>query len=89
MNNKISETLNSTVNTESAGPSEFGRWLRDMRLKHNLSTTELAEKTGVTFKHIYNIENGTTQHPRRQTHDKLTKVLSGRSICETGSMCHF
>lgn len=59
----------------STGPSEFGRWLYETRTKKNMSATELAEKSGVSFVQIYNLEAGRSQNPQDKTRQKLVTAL--------------
>lgn len=60
---------------ETSGPSEFGRWLYEKRQQRGLSVDDLAEKSGVSFVQIYNIEAGRAQNPRDKTRQKLTIAL--------------
>lgn len=57
------------------GPSEFGRWLYETRTKKNLTVGQLAEKAGVSFVQIYNIEAGRSQNPREGTRNRLIAAL--------------
>ena len=48
--------------------------LKSVRIKNKVSMTELSEKTGVSQKHISNIENNKTK-PTIETLEKLSKGL--------------
>lgn len=78
MTERTSPTSGSEVVTEassSAGPSEFGRWLNETRTEKKLTVPVLAEKSGISFVQIYNIESGRSQNPRERTRNKLAAVL--------------
>lgn len=49
---------------------EFGRQLRDMRLRRNIDQRQLAEQAGVALNAVKNLENG-----RGATLSSLVKVL--------------
>jgi transcriptional regulator with XRE-family HTH domain len=68
-------TVVSTEAENDSGPSEFGRWLNQTRASQKLSVTDLADKSGVSFVQIYNIENGTSQNPQSKTIKKLADAL--------------
>lgn len=60
---------------ELSGPSQFGQWLRENRTKKSLSVNELADKSGISFVQIYNIESGRSQNPQDRTRRKLSEAL--------------
>jgi transcriptional regulator with XRE-family HTH domain len=57
-----------------AKKSSLGKYLRDARLRRNLTVAELAEKVGVTDPCIYFWESGKTR-PRESNLTALCKAL--------------
>lgn len=53
----------------------FGQWLRDTRIKKNISVQELSEKSKISTPALYNIENGKTQNPNLKTRQKIEAAL--------------
>lgn len=53
---------------------KIGAELRALRLKHNLSTRELAEVVGITHSHIVRIENG-KYNVRIETVEQIAAAL--------------
>jgi len=71
--------------SNDASPSSYGVWLRNQRLKKDLSVPELATKAGVSAVTIYNIEGGRIQNPQQATQTKLTKALGEKPAAEVVS----
>jgi len=57
-------------NPTSPGPSEFGRWLYDTRTKKGMTIPDLADRSGVSYVQIYNIEAGRSQNPQKRTPER-------------------
>lgn len=53
--------------------------LTQLRIDAHLTPEQLAEKTGVSWQTIYNIENGTSKRPRIGTLHKLAAAFEGAS----------
>ena len=60
-------------------PEGFGEWVFNRRKDVGYSTTELAQKAGLSILTIYNIEGGKTGNPQEATKKKLEGAL-GESI---------
>jgi transcriptional regulator with XRE-family HTH domain len=97
----LMEVLMANVDPDY-GPSEFGIWLHDTRTKKNMSPGELAEKAGISFVQVYNIEAGRSQNPREGTRNRLITALGtkpaksvlaatekGASIEDVGELADF
>lgn len=72
--NKLQKVVDLDIDSE-VGPSPIGAWLVKARNKKGLSAIELAEKAGLTFPTIYNIESGRSPNPHQSTVEKLEKAL--------------
>jgi transcriptional regulator with XRE-family HTH domain len=59
----------------SGAPSAYGNWLNETRVKKGLTITSLADKSGVGYWTIANVESGRTQNPREEARDKLAGAL--------------
>lgn len=55
--------------------ASFGDWLSKEMDTRNISITQLAELTGLTYAGIWNIVKGNTKAPRIGTREKITKVI--------------
>jgi transcriptional regulator with XRE-family HTH domain len=53
---------------------QFGKHLRELRLKHNLTQEELADKAGMHFTYVGQIERG-LRNPSLVNLEKLAKAL--------------
>ena len=63
--------------------SPIGIWLNKMRNKNKLTIAELAEKAGVTYQAISNLEVGKTQSPQKETIKNFEKVFKEKLPVET------
>jgi transcriptional regulator with XRE-family HTH domain len=55
--------------------SSFGQWVREQRLRLQLSVPELAKASSVTPVGIYNIESGKSRNPQHATQERIAKAL--------------
>ena len=53
----------------------FGQWLTDQMASKDVTITQLAVKTGITYTGIWNIVNGYTWSPRNDTRKKIASAL--------------
>jgi transcriptional regulator with XRE-family HTH domain len=75
---QLKEVLGDFVQTPSYDAdkiSAFGAWLRKARSAKDFSIPQLAQKSGVSIPAIYNIENGKSINPQKETRKKLEKAL--------------
>jgi len=64
-------------------PSNFGRWLRDMRRCTNLTQEQLAKKSGVSSVQISHLETGHSQTPTTNTKNRLQQIFCHWKISPT------
>ena len=55
---------------------EFGRKLRELRVKAHLTQRQLADKVQVDFTYLSKIENGAVPPPREKVMLRLAEVLN-------------
>ncbi len=72
--NKLKSVVDLEVDSE-VGPSAIGAWLARTRNQKQLSVTELAEKAGLSYPTVYNVESGRSPNPHQATIEKLEKAL--------------
>ena len=78
---KLKKLLGVDDSPENNPPQDnrgFSDWLTAARTKAELSVAELAERSGVSIPHIYNIEAGRSTNPRDETRAKLERALNTR-----------
>lgn len=68
---------------DASSSSAYGEWLIGARTRRGWTRRELAERSQVSEQQIWNIENGKTLNPRRQTRDRLSKALGEATPVET------
>lgn len=69
----VSVAYEASVN-DDAEPA-FGHWLQGEMTKKGVTIGGLVEKTGITYTGIWNIVNGKTLSPRKETREKLAAAL--------------
>jgi transcriptional regulator with XRE-family HTH domain len=57
------------------GPSAYGTWMEESRVKRGLTIEQLAVKAGLSVPAIYNIRSGRTQNPNSSTRARLESAL--------------
>ncbi len=60
---------------DDAAEPAFGHWLQGEMTKKGITIGGLVEKTGITYAGIWNIVNGKTQSPRKETREKLAAAI--------------
>jgi transcriptional regulator with XRE-family HTH domain len=53
----------------------YAEWFTNIILSHEISLTELADRTGLTYQGLYRIYNGDTVNPQKATREKIRKAL--------------
>lgn len=72
---KLADYFNvSTSYLMGLNSDNFGNRIKELRIKHGLSQTELADKTGVSEQAISFYENG-KRHPKIETWQKIANAL--------------
>lgn len=72
----IDEEETQEVESELSRQKAFSEWLINERVKRGLSRGDLAEKAGVSYLTIYNIETGRISNPQKRTLVKLEDALA-------------
>jgi transcriptional regulator with XRE-family HTH domain len=67
--------LSKTIYDKIFPLDEFGRYLKELRIKEKLSITELSLKTGVSNSYISQLENGLRGLPTEEVFEKLCRGL--------------
>ena len=75
MREKLVEVFGAGFGEEETFGRTLGEWLRSKREKQKLTIKELADKTGLSWLGIKNIEDGNIQSPHKATLKSLEKVL--------------
>jgi len=60
---------------KETGPSPYGLWMEESRVKRGLTIEKLADAAGLSLPAIYNIRSGRTQNPNSSTRARLEKAL--------------
>lgn len=64
------------VDQDIEGEGSFGRWLQSELTRQNITITDLASKTGLTYVGIWNIVRGNTRWPREATRERISQALN-------------
>src|SRR5262245_12153941 len=63
------------LETDSSPSNSFGTLLRDFRRAAGLTQTELAERAGISWRGLADLERGARRTPRRDTLSRLAAAL--------------
>lgn len=83
---KLADYFNvSTSYLMGLNSNSFGNRIKELRIKHGLSQTELADKTGVSKQAISFYENG-KRHPKIETWQKIANALNTSVVYARGDI---